>query len=334
MGRALTAQLSARYEDYGAGIDSLDPKVALLWRPAELISFRASAGTAFRAPSLFQTSAVQASQANIYDPLSESTVFRSIQTNGDPGLEPEEADAFNIGVTFSPTGNLEFSLDYWAFEYEDLIVKQVADVIVAQEVADTQAGRAGTPAQMAVTRDPSSNLITLVQTEFINASSAETDGFDFGWTYRLETGGAGVFTFGGNWTRINSYDLQETGDGPSINAAGSRNKLTFARSTQDWKGNLSASWAGGNHSLAAYMRYIDSYEDDGVTGDDADNEIDEHRTIDLRYSYAFGNGIALSLGAINITDEDPPAVMDLLGYDTKVHDPRGRMWYLNFKYSM
>ena len=328
----LEAQLSARYEDYGK-YDSLDPKVALLWHPVEQFSFRASVGTAFRAPSLFQTSAVQASQANIFDPLSDSTVFRSIQTNGEPDLDPEEADVFNLGATWTPTDNLEISLDYWSFDYDDLIVKQVADVIVAREVADTQAGLTGTPAQLAVTRDPSSNLITLVQSEFINASSAETDGLDLAWTYRLDAGNAGVFGFGGNWTYINNYDLQETNDGPTIDAVGSRNKLTFARSMQEWKGNANFSYASGNHSAVAYVRYTDSYEDD-ATG----NDIDDHTTIDLRYSYTFeelGPGSAtLAVGAINVTDEDPPEVTDLLGYDTKVHDPRGRMWYVNLKYSM
>ena len=36
----------------------------------------------------------------------------------------------------------------------------------------------------------------------------------------------------------------------------------------------------------------------------------------------------LTFGAINLTDEDPPRVRTSGGYDSKVHDPRGRMLYV------
>lgn len=326
----LELQASARYEDYGDGVNSLDPKLAALWRPTEHLSLRGSVGTAFRAPSLFQTDATQASQANMYDPLTDSTVFRSAQTNGNPDLDPEEADVLNLGVTWEDDA-LSLSLDYWYYDYEDLIVKQVPDAVVAQEVADTLAGLSDTPAQIAVTRDPASNLITLVQTEFINASSAETDGVDLSGQYSLDTG-AGLFRFGTHWTWVNKYELRESSGGDTVDAVGSRNKLNFARSMPEWKGNLSLDWALGSHSATAYVRYSDSYEDDNSL-----LTIDSHTTLDLRYAYAFGLGdseATVAIGAINVTDEEPPAVLDLLGYDTKVHDPRGRMYYINLQYRL
>lgn len=332
LGDTLDMQVSARYEDYGSGLDSLDPKLALLWRPSEQWSVRGSVGTAFRAPSLFQTIATQATQANMYDPLSDSTVYRSVQTVGNPDLEPEEADVFNTGVTWAPTDALELSLDYWYFKYDDLIVKQIPDVVVAQEVADTQAGLQGTDAQQRVIREAASGLITFVKTDFINASSAETDGLDLSWSYRFAPQGMGDFRFGGTWTWMNRYDLQEGPDSPEIDAVGSRNRLNFARSMPEWQGNINLSWMQDAHSAAAYLRYTDSYVDDGNN-----TKIDSHATLDLRYAYEIeqlGAGSAtLAVGAINVTDEDPPTVIDLLGYDTKVHDPRGRMFYLNVTYA-
>src|SRR5690606_24143201 len=41
-------QLAGRYENYGNGVDSTDPKATLLWRPTLDVSVRASVGTAFR----------------------------------------------------------------------------------------------------------------------------------------------------------------------------------------------------------------------------------------------------------------------------------------------
>jgi hypothetical protein len=37
--------------------------------------------------------------------------------------------------------------------------------------------------------------------------------------------------------------------------------------------------------------------------------------------------IQLYAGARNLTHEDPPQVFTNAGYDSKVHDPRGRLFY-------
>ncbi len=47
------------------------------------------------------------------------------------------------------------------------------------------------------------------------------------------------------------------------------------------------------------------------------------------YSYTVGRRYspAISFGAINLLDEDPPHVATNGGYDSKVADPRGRVLY-------
>jgi outer membrane receptor protein involved in Fe transport len=56
---SLNLQLAGRHESYGEGVDSTDPKATLLWRPSLDFSLRASVGTSFRAPSLFQAFGTQ-----------------------------------------------------------------------------------------------------------------------------------------------------------------------------------------------------------------------------------------------------------------------------------
>ncbi len=65
---ALNLQLAGRYESYGDGVDSTDPKATLLWRPTLDFSLRASVGTSFRAPSLFQAFGTQTTLAELIDP--------------------------------------------------------------------------------------------------------------------------------------------------------------------------------------------------------------------------------------------------------------------------
>jgi len=75
------------------------------------------------------------------------------------------------------------------------------------------------------------------------------------------------------------------------------------------------------------VRYIDSYTDDQAGN--AFRRIDSQVTVDAQYvlELAAPRAPTLTFGAINLTDEDPPRVRTNGGYDSKVHDPRGRMYY-------
>ncbi len=64
--------------------------------------------------------------------------------------------------------------------------------------------------------------------------------------------------------------------------------------------------------------------------------VDDQLTWDMQYGYRleFTNDNAMNtmVGLLNVTDEDPPKVYTNMGFDTKVHDPRGRMFYAKVRY--
>jgi outer membrane receptor protein involved in Fe transport len=64
-------------------------------------------------------------------------------------------------------------------------------------------------------------------------------------------------------------------------------------------------------------------------GPDAFRRVDSFTTVDAQYNFRFRGDFAplLSFGAINLFDEDPPHLATNGGYDSKVHDPRGRLLY-------
>ena len=80
------------------------------------------------------------------------------------------------------------------------------------------------------------------------------------------------------------------------------------------------------------VRYITDYTDD-----QAMLTIDSQTTLDARYSYMFSGAgsseYTLTLGAVNIFNEDPPTIDDRPLFDNEVHDPRGRQVYLSGKMS-
>jgi len=321
---SIDLQLAARYEDYGQGVDSTDPKISMLWRPSDDISIRGSLGTSFRAPSLYQVNGTQTSLAQLTDPNVGTPQFFPVRAQPNPTggpLQPEEADVVNLGVTWFATDNLEIGLDYWSFDYTDVIIQQNPQAILnAADAGDAQA-------LSQVVRDPDSGLLLRIDTFYDNASRLETDGFDLSLTYLLDASGAGDFVLGAEATFVSSYDAVDPQAGV-IDGAGQRNFSNFATSVPELRATAFLNWARASHGVNVYVNYIDSYVDD-EGGLLALETIDSHVTVDAQYSFRFENprGPVISVGAINLFDEDPPRVTTNGGYDSKVHDPRGRLLY-------
>src|SRR5690606_34626301 len=278
-------QLAARHEDYG-DIDSTDPKVTVLWQPSDDLSFRGSIGTSFRAPSMFQSFGTQTTLSELIDPSVGTPQFFPVRSQPDPSgdpLQPEEADIFNLGMTWFASDALQLDLDYWSFDYTDVIIEQNAQAVLnAAALGDAQAASQ-------VIRDAGSGLLLRVDTYFDNASVLETDGFDFRVAYDLPAAGASSYRVGLESTFVMSYDIDDPQLG-QIDGAGRRNFANFATSMPEIRANAFFNWRRDAHTVDLFVRYIDSYVDDQDAhgqGSEAFRKIDSQVTADGRYGSRF-----------------------------------------------
>jgi hypothetical protein len=331
---SLESQFAARVEDYGGGLRSTDPKIALLWRPHASLSIRTSYGSSFRAPSLFQSAGTQTSLAELIDPGVGVPQFFPVRTRPSPSgdeLRPERADTLHFSVTWSPAAAFEISTAYWAFDYDDVIIQQNPQAIL-------NAAALGEPqAKLQIERDSSSGLLLRVNAYYENAATLETDGIDLSVSYERETIRAGILRAGATATRISSYDALDPQVG-LIRGAGRRNFSNFATSVPSLRGNVYVNWRRGSHGVNLFLNYIGSYLDDETqAGLDSQplTRIDDYLTVDAQYSLrtATDGSVTLSLGAMNLFDATPPHVATNGGYDSKVHDPRGRLLYARARFS-
>lgn len=316
----LDLQLAVRYEDFSDGLGStIDPKAALVYRYNDEFALRGSFSTAFRAPSIFQTNGFQTTLAQLTDTLPgqpSTPQFKAVRTFGNPDLEPEESEAYNLGATWEPGENLEFNIDYWRFDFTDVITQENAQAILDAD-----------PLSPDILRGPGGALLQ-VNADFVNAASLETDGIDFSAVYSHDAMEYGVIQLAGEGTYILNYDLVDPQLG-AIEGAGRRNFRNFGTSAPEWRLNGRLSWLMGPHAANLYVRYIDGYQDDQNPG----TNIDSHTTVDVQYSFEIPedlgamSGTLLTFGAINLFDNNPPIVFTSGGFDSKVHDPRGRMVY-------
>jgi len=329
----LDIQLALRYEDYGGSTgDTLDHKVAASWRLTDSFSVRGSVSTSFRAPSIFQRDGGGTSLNQMTDPLNGAASFAAVRASGNEELAPEESAAFNVGFSFEPVDDWSIEMDYWSFDFTDLIIQENFQAILNAYPQDPErVKRAG---------DPLNGPLLQVNTTYVNASSMETSGLDFVTSYTIETD-IGIWTPSINATYILAYDLVDPQAG-NIDGLGLRNYSNIGVSTPQLRANFSLNWRVTNHSANVFVRYIDDYKDDqncadGVLFSPACTSgykgVDSLVTVDIQYNMDVGamfdtnNSYVLTVGGTNITDQDPPQVYTNGGFDSKVHDPRGRQIY-------
>lgn len=306
----VNVQLAGRFEEYGGHVgNSFDPKIGVRWNITPELSLRTSASTAFRAPSLHQTSSNTIALQEI------ENAFIPIVTDGSSDLKPETAKIFNLGFVYNPLSEVRASIDYWRYDYNDIIIKENAEGIYENDPNDPR-----------IVRDPTINQITRINLNYINASSVITDGVDLSVEYRTVTD-YGQFYVTNSTSYVNRYDLKLDDGGETIRAVGSRNFLNMARSLPHWRSSIMLGWSNGGHEVSTTVRYTGAYKDD----ENNDDRIDDHLTQDFQYNYfvpvVMNVEPQLTLGVINMFDQDPPAVNTNYGFDSKLHDPRGRLVY-------
>ena len=329
----LDMQLAVRYEDYGGSIGStVDPKLAVSYRATDEFSLRGSISTSFRAPTVFLAQGGATSLQQLIDPVQGATAFVAVRTSGNEDLKPEESTAYNIGFSYEPFRDFSIELDYWNFEFKDLIIQENAQAVLNLDPTDTdRIIRAG---------DPLNGPVLQVNNTYVNASEMETSGIDFVTSYKIDTE-FGSFTPSLNGTYTMKYDLMDPQAG-NIDGAGRRNFNNIGVSSPELRMNFGLAWKNDIHAANLFVRYISSYDDDQNCADGTTNlgactnglyEVDSHVTVDAQYNIDLGSlfeteqSYVVTVGGLNLFDEDPPQLFTNSGFDSKVHDPRGRQIY-------
>ncbi|MGF1464367.1 MAG: TonB-dependent receptor domain-containing protein, partial [Maricaulaceae bacterium] len=327
----LELQVAGRIENVSGGPGTTaNPKVALLYRPLDQLSLRFSYSTSFRAPSLFQTFGEQVTLAAFFDPLfpEAGLNFVSQVASGGPDIEPETSRAFNIGFTAEPVRGLTVNLDYFRFDFDDVIIVESGQALIDADPLNPDIIRTVTPT--------GPGAILAVNVDFTNAASVSTDGIDFRVNYDWDTR-FGVFSPSFVGTYLFSYDLVDPFAG-AIDGLGSRNGANFGVPTPQLRFNAGLAWTNGPHQITTFVRYIGSLENDEAVAPDSPfafvNFLPAQATLDANYALNVSElldldrNVSLAFGGINLTGNDPPAVNEAIGFESRVFDPRGRILFV------
>jgi outer membrane receptor protein involved in Fe transport len=336
----LDLNAALRYDHYSDFGNTTNPKLSARWTPIESLALRASWGTGFRAPSLAQIGLGPSQDSSFFldvpgcadNPDYCANTDYTVTYTGNPDLKAEESEAFNVGAVWQPTSSLQFALDYWDIKQDDKIDKALPGPLVAGfcTTQESTVCARGTPRE-----GDTLGALQNVFATFDNAGQQHVNGIDFA-AYTNWDFGSGLLAVNFDYTHTLEFERAlPTADGAGFESRDVAGRYEYPED----RFILTGDWSTESWGVNAAVNYTSSFADLNASPDyfDSTRDVSSWTTVNLQGRYTGFAGLTIALGIDNAFDEFPPfaigdADVDLYGYVSSVHDPRGRYIYGKLTY--
>jgi len=366
--KALNLTAGIRYSDYSKKTigNSTNTEFKLEWRPISDILVRSSWAEVFRAPTIVDLSLAPTQNAPTFTDPCEGLTPAAVAANpnlnkacqgvpldgtfaepnsqitglltGNQDLKPETGTVLTYGIVYdsSQIRGLSMTLDFWKYKIDDLITNLDVNFASDQCVATGQDEFCSLIHRF--TTGASSGEILEFQQPTFNLGNLKTDGVDFGIKYALRDTPIGSFNISIDVTHINSYENVPSPGAAPVEVAG-----TFDRQFGNYaknRGILGVGWAFRGFDGLLTTRYIGKLKLNTPVGNDptsAPLQVPSLKYIDLTLGYELPTKTKIQVGALNLTDKQPPLLYqnNVINANTDVstYDTIGRQWYVGFRQS-
>ncbi|MDP3403610.1 MAG: TonB-dependent receptor, partial [Brevundimonas sp.] len=337
--KELTLSASGRYTDYESYGDDTTYKVGLLYQITDWVGLRATYGTSYRAPALFEqflgaTAGFLASTTDVcnnYDApgrnpnlaancasqglppgFTATSSVRQLNAGGAAaGLAAETSTNFTGGVVFTPTlpgrlGTLAVAVDYYDIQIDNGVSQVGSAFILNQCYTSSAADFAARSGYCAfVERAPVTNSLT-VTNGYVNIATNVVEGIDYNLRYR-NSFGPGDFLVNLNVTQYLERYNQLFPTDPTFTSVGRLGTPEFSASL-----NVQYSWDQwtvfwGTEWIDATTEEDDYFRRNGSSlksfGIDSDLEEYYLHSASVRWG---NDDLSLVMGVRNVFDVDPP----------------------------
>ena len=323
----LEFDFAGRADKYPSIKTNYVPKVGAKWTAFDGLAFRGTYAKGFRAPALTQVTpgGSQFFLSNIHDirrcesdeetpkpGATEVDCNKSAAGTGgaNPDLVPEKSRSFSLGVIYSPSSNLDFSIEYFKIRKEGEVALGTAfEALKNEDRSPENVVRDPNPANWVTDANgnpiPNTGPLLMVKTPWTNQGATEVRGIDFDVRHRARLGEWGSLSTKLNGTHMTHYSLAQHPGDVEHNLVGGNAGIT------DWnlssgidlprlKFNIASTWTRGDHAVNASVNYVGTvslnrvYNGDTVydqpfchygTRKDTDAEDNRNTTIPLYEEY-------------------------------------------------
>jgi iron complex outermembrane receptor protein len=346
------SQIAVRYDHYGDFGSTVNPKIAIRWQPVSQLVLRSSWGTGFRAPTLY----------DLYVPLQQGGTTppqfpdparcpvthdsRDCEEGfiayggGNPRLEAEDSEQFNVGAVWEPLAGASVAIDYWKFDKSNTILPLGPGLLFQNFARWAPTNVVRGPVDPASPGLPGPIVAVLLRNE--NLGDLRTSGIDVDLRWRGPATAIGRLSFDLNGTYVTAYKL-DFGEDHFTSALGNNG---VNGPIPRWRHYASVTWSDGPWSATLAQTFQSGYDEcDQLTLDPDTGACTSMRRVgaydawDIQSRYTGFRNTTLVVGIKNLFDRDPPFTQSGLGfsggYDPVYADPRGVTYYakiaLSFK---
>jgi iron complex outermembrane recepter protein len=271
--QSLTLSQSSRYDHYNDFGGVYSPRIALRYQPFQALTLYASYDRGFRAPTLIE--------------LDEkgSVTYQAVGTQnineyfvGNPHLQPEHTQNYNVGFQLSPSSNTDIGFDWYKINVSKVIAQP--------------------------------NIVTLVNANpgqpfyvlgYANLAYLHTDGFEATFKQGLPTS-IGNFSLQGDWAYVWHFAMPNSGAVNDFAGNNGANDTVFGGALPRWKGNTSLSWTAGNWGTTLSWQYTGRYKQVIVAGSNAAS----YSLFNLSVNYTGFKNLTLYASIDNLFNRAPP----------------------------
>ncbi|AYG95008.1 TonB-dependent receptor [Brevundimonas naejangsanensis] len=362
--RELSLNASFRYTDYDSYGDDTTYKVGLVYQPIDMLTFRATYGTSYRAPALFEqfVGATSGFLAAGNDPCSEfdadgaspnliancavegldhtfqqkSSVAVITKGGAEAGLSAETSTNLTVGLVLRPTlpegwGDFAFAVDYYEIEVKNGVAQYGAGNILERCYDSNAADFAADVGFCSlVSRDAGDKRLT-VQNGYVNLATDIVKGLDYTARYRKDVGPGSVLANLAvtQYTQVASKLFSED---PLVEYKSRLNNPEFTATADlsyawdKWRVRYGVEWIQGTSDYA--------YRRQNPATSQYDLETDDYYLHNTSVQYT-GEGWTVTAGVRNLLNDNPPTISS--GYNNRVgnaplysgYDYLGRTAFVN-----
>jgi len=323
--------LSGRYERLDNN-SSFDPRISFKYLASENFFLRGSFGTSFTAPSMAQMFSSEIQLGSVRD-INDSPFVR-LALLGNQYLKPATSENINVGFQWNVTNELDLIIDYWKIDYKNRIEVESPQVLLNTD-----------PFAPSVTRNQFGELIA-VSTSYFNEEKTEVSGIDAEINF-LKILEIGELNYSIKATQLSKFLTPENQGGDNFNMVNRVGNFNFDANTHSLpklRLNSFFSWTINDLRIGINSRYVDGYSNDRQIPASAvslgyTNYVKSFLVHDFSITkslqLSFGE-IKLGMGIINAFDKKAPLLYDApdFSFDTRVHDPRGRLINLTLEFNL
>jgi iron complex outermembrane recepter protein len=342
--KTLEAQVAVRTDRYsgargtinnlpvtGGSASKTSPKVAVKYRPTQMLVLRASYAESFMAPSLKQMFGGQDEGA---ESTSDTTTicpafgvpavdcnnfpYRNL-TGSNPNLKPETGKTTSLGFVFEPAPAVSVGMDFWHIKKENEVSQPTVESAIEQGFFSRRASGEWQ-----------------VFTNNQNIANTDTKGLDIDFRVRFGDTPLGRLSMRNATTYYTSIKTKTDVGDPFVEFVG-----TFL--SPRWRNTLTLTLDSGPWATTVALRSVagmrDTQQGVGTAAWRAARNINPHEELDINVQYTGLKNLTLSGAVKNLLDRSPPYSQrgslnqnGSLGFPW-IYSPRGRFYQVAANYA-